>query len=130
MNKDELKTLAGTEFTFGDTPFTLGEISLSAAIYLVAYGAKQSAGDSAAAYASFVGVTDGGEVPSTVLPPKKRIAIAKDLGVSPYHDEDMTERRALADAYFAKALANKWSRIQDGSLPLTRVADWVRTMPR
>jgi hypothetical protein len=116
MNKDELKTLAVTEFTFGDTPFRFGEISLSAAIYLVAYGAKQSAGDSAAAYASFVGVTDGGEVPSTVLPPKKRNAIAKDLAFYPYNDADMVQRRELADAYFAKALANKWSRIQDGSL--------------
>lgn len=116
MNKEEMKALANTEFSFGDEAFLFGDISLSAAVYLVAYGAKQSAGDSAAAYASFVGVTDNGDIPSSVMPAKKRIAIAKDIAFFPYDDSNMQLRRELADAYFAKALANKWSRICDGTL--------------
>lgn len=116
MDKNERKTLDATTFEFGETKFTFGDIPLTAAIYLIAYGARQSSGDTSAAYASFVGETDDGSPAANPMTEKKRVAIAKELGVTTYNDVGLVDREALADMYFAKALADKWARICDGTL--------------
>lgn len=122
MNKAELLSVVETfapllERTFdwaGETK-TIGDTSMTALHYLIAYGARQSSSDTEAGFASFVGVKDDGSVPANAMTAKKRGEIAKELGRVGY-DDSIDARKELAELYFAKANADKWARIVDGSL--------------
>lgn len=126
MTKAELVAMVETfgpllerTFEWADETKTIGATSVTALHYLIAYGAKQSSSDTEAGFAAFVGVKDDGSVPTNAKTAKQRGDIAKDLlgvGIANYNDNDIEQRRALATTYFAKANADKWTRIVDGSL--------------
>lgn len=91
------------------------DCNVNALHYLIAYGAKQSSGDTGAARAKLIGQDKAGKVPKDSWSKEDREKTAKELEFS-YSDADMKDRETLADLYFAKQNAAKWDRIVKGLL--------------
>lgn len=109
--------LATRSFDWADETKVIGETPVTALHYLIAYGAKQSSSDTEAGFAAFIGLKDDGSIPTNAKTAKQRDAIAKDLNMDHgYNDNNIEHRKSLAESYFAKANADKWTRIVDGSL--------------